>query len=314
MKRLVVAIGGNAILPAGTSGEAAAMSRRLEATAETLADLIAAGHELVVTHGNGPQVGNILLQNEEGRSRVPAMPLDVCVAESQAQIGYMLAQALGNAFAARRIKRDVACVVTRVVVDPADPAFANPTKPIGPYYDREDELIVKRAKGWKLVFDPRGGYRRVVPSPRPLEVVEAPLIAKLAGAADGRVVIAAGGGGIPVIRKDGRLAGVEAVIDKDLASAILAHAIGAKVLVIATDVPQVALDHGSPEERGIDRLTLKEAKGHLDAGQFPPGSMGPKVQAAIDFLEAGGQRVVVTDLEHLVPAVDGKAGTQIVPA
>ena len=314
MKRLIVAIGGNAIVPAGDPGDAAGMRRRLDATAERLVDLVAAGHELIVTHGNGPQVGNILLQNEEGRSRVPAMPLDVCVAESQAQIGYMLQQALANAFAARRIKRDVACVVTQVVVDPDDPAFANPTKPIGPYYTREDELIVKRAKGWKLALDPRGGYRRVVPSPRPIEIVEAALIAKLAGAADGRVVIAAGGGGIPVVRKGDRFVGVEAVIDKDLASAVLARAIGAKVLVIATDVPHVVLGHGTREERPLGRLLVKEAKAHLAAGQFPPGSMGPKIQAAIDFLEAGGHRVVVTDLEHLVPAVDGKAGTQIVPA
>jgi len=314
VKRLIVAIGGNAIVPAGDPGDAAGMRRRLDATAERLVDLVAAGHELIVTHGNGPQVGNILLQNEEGRSRVPAMPLDVCVAESQAQIGYMLQQALANAFAARRIKRDVACVVTQVVVDPDDPAFANPTKPIGPYYTREDELIVKRAKGWKLALDPRGGYRRVVPSPRPIEIVEAALIAKLAGAADGRVVIAAGGGGIPVVRKGDRFVGVEAVIDKDLASAVLARAIGAKVLVIATDVPHVVLGHGTREERPLGRLLVKEAKAHLAAGQFPPGSMGPKIQAAIDFLEAGGHRVVVTDLEHLVPAVDGKAGTQIVPA
>jgi carbamate kinase len=314
VKRLIVAIGGNAIVPAGDPGDAAGMRRRLDATAERLVDLVAAGHELIVTHGNGPQVGNILLQNEEGRSRVPAMPLDVCVAESQAQIGYMLQQALANAFAARRIKRDVACVVTQVVVDPDDPAFANPTKPIGPYYTREDELIVKRAKGWKLAFDPRGGYRRVVPSPRPIEIVEAALIAKLAGAADGRVVIAAGGGGIPVVRKGDRLVGVEAVIDKDLASAVLARAIGAKVLVIATDVPHVVLGHGTREERPLGRLLVKEAKAHLAAGQFPPGSMGPKIQAAIDFLEAGGHRVVVADLEHLVLAVDGKAGTQIVPA
>jgi len=314
VKRLIVAIGGNAIVPAGDPGDAAGMRRRLDATAERLVDLVAAGHELIVTHGNGPQVGNILLQNEEGRSRVPAMPLDVCVAESQAQIGYMLQQALANAFAARRIKRDVACVVTQVVVDPDDPAFANPTKPIGPYYTREDELIVKRAKGWKLALDPRGGYRRVVPSPQPIEIVEAALIAKLAGAAGGRVVIAAGGGGIPVVRKGDRLVGVEAVIDKDLASAVLARAIGAKVLVIATDVPHVVLGHGTREERPLGRLLVKEAKAHLAAGQFPPGSMGPKIQAAIDFLEAGGHRVVVTDLEHLVPAVDGKAGTQIVPA
>lgn len=311
MKRLVVAVGGNAILPAGEKGDAASQIRRIEETGGKLAELVAAGRELVITHGNGPHVGNILLQNEETRDRVPAMPLDVCVAESQAQIGYMLQQALGNAFAARGIRRGVACVITQVVVDPDDPAFANPTKPIGPYYTREDELIVKRAKGWKLAYDPRGGFRRVVPSPRALEVVEAELIVKLLNEDDGRVVIAAGGGGIPVVRKAGRLVGVEAVIDKDLASAVLAHAIGAKLLAVATDVPHVALRFGTPAQQPIDRMTVKDARAHLASGEFPPGSMGPKIQAAIDFLEGGGERVVIADLDHLVAAVAGKAGTQI---
>ena len=312
MKRLIVAIGGNALQPAGDRNDAGAQRARVDATCARLADLAAAGHEFVLTHGNGPQVGNILLQNEEGRDRAPAMPLDVCVAESQAQIGYMLQQGLENAFAARGIRKGTVCVITRVVVDPNDPAFANPTKPIGPYYTREDELVVKRAKGWKLAYDARGGYRRVVPSPRPLEIVEADIVARLVAQGDGRVVIAAGGGGIPVVRKDGRLVGVEAVVDKDLASAVLARAIGWKDLVIATDVPQVSLDFGTPTQRPLDRMTLKEAKKHLAEGQFPPGSMEPKIEAAIAFLEGGGTRVVVTDLDHLVPAIAGKAGTQIV--
>lgn len=313
MKRLVIAIGGNAILPADRAGEPTVQRRRLEETCAKLAELAAAGHEFVITHGNGPQVGHILLQNEEARDRAPAMPLDVCVAESQAQIGYLLQQALGNAFASRGIHKAVVCVITQVLVDPADPAFANPTKPIGPYYTREDELIVKRAKGWKLTYDSRGGYRRVVPSPRPVEIVEADLIARLLGARDGRVVIAAGGGGIPVIRRDGRLVGVEAVVDKDLASAVLARAIRWKDLTIVTDVPRVTLDHGTASESALDRLTVAEAKRHLAAGQFPPGSMGPKIEAAIEFLEAGGTRVVITDLEHLLDAVAGREGTRIVP-
>ena len=312
MKKLVVAIGGNALLPAGEARDAASQRRRIEETATRLADLIAAGHNVVITHGNGPQVGNILLQNEESRHVAPAMPLDVCGAESQAQIGYVLSQALRNAFAARGIERGVACVITQVVVDPADPAFANPTKPIGPYYAREDEIIVKRAKGWKMVFDQRGGWRRVVPSPHPVDVVEKDIIRTLVGDGDGRVVIAAGGGGIPVIRKDGRLVGVEAVIDKDLAAAVLARAIGWKHLVIATDVPQVALDFGKPGQRFLDSMTVGEAKTHLADGQFPPGSMGPKVQAAVEFLEHGGEHAVITDLAHLVPGVAGKAGTRVV--
>ncbi len=311
MTKLVVAIGGNALLPPG-GGDAAAQRRRIEETSAHLADLLKEGHDIVLTHGNGPQVGNILLQNEESRHIVPAMPLDVCGAESQAQIGYLFAQALRNEFAARGISRGVACVVTQVLVSTDDPAFANPTKPIGPYYTREDEIVVKKAKGWKMVYDQRGGWRRVVPSPRPVEVVEAEEIRRLVADGTDRVVIAAGGGGIPVVRRDGKLVGVEAVIDKDLAAAALARAVGWKNLVIASDVPQVALDFGKPSQHFLERLTLAEAKKHLAAGQFPPGGMGPKIEAGVDFLEHGGEHVVITDLEHLVAAVGGKAGTRLV--
>ena len=311
MSKLVIAIGGNALLPPGVPAEAAAQRRRIEDTCVRLSDLVAEGHEIVVTHGNGPQVGNILVQNEESRHLVPAMPLDVCGAESQAQIGYLLAQGLGNEFAARGIRRGVVCLLTQTLVDPADPAFANPAKPIGPYYTREEEIIVKKAKGWKVVFDQRGGWRRVVPSPKPVEIVEAEAIRQLVAGGDGRVVIAAGGGGIPVVRRDGRLVGVEAVIDKDLAAALLARSIGWKHLVIATDVPQVALDFGKPTQKFLDRLTIKEARQHLAAGQFPPGSMGPKVEAAASFLEGGGELAVITDLERLAAGVAGKAGTRI---
>src|SRR5438094_589297 len=252
MTQLVVAIGGNALKPAGEAADAAAQRRRIEATASRLTDLVAAGHDVVVTHGNGPQVGNILLQNEETRHLVPPMPLDVCGAESQALIGYLLAQALRNEFAFRKTHRDVACVVTQVLVDAGDPAFANPTKPIGPYYLRDDEILVKKAKGWKMAYDQRGGWRRIVPSPRPVDVIEKDIIRMLVGNGDGRIVIAAGGGGIPVVRKHGKLVGVEAVIDKDRAAAVLAQAIGWKHLVIATDVAQVALDFGKPTQKFLD--------------------------------------------------------------
>src|SRR5256712_673924 len=311
MTKLVVAIGGNALQPAGETADAAAQRRRIEATASRLTGLVAAGHDVALTHGNGPQVGNILLQNEETRHLVPPMRLDVGGAESQALIGYLLEQSLRNEFAARKINRDVACVVTQVLVRADDPAFANPTKPIGPYYLRDDEILVKKAKGWKMVYDQRGGWRRIVPSPRPVDVIEKDIIRTLVGNGEGRVVIAAGGGGIPVIRKDGKLVGVEAVIDKDLAAAVLAKAIGWKHLVIATDVPQIALDFGKPNQRVLDRMTIAEAKKHLADGQFPPGSMGPKVEAVVEFLEHGGQHAVITDLEPLAPAVAGKAGTQI---
>ena len=309
-KSLVIAIGGNAIQPAENPG-AENQVRRIRATAANLADLVQAGYDLVVTHGNGPQVGDILVQNEEARTLVPAMPLDVCGAESQAQIGYMLVQALQNEFAVRRLDRPVACLVTQTVVDEKDPAFVSPTKPIGPYYSREAELIVKRAKGWRLVEDAaRGGWRRVVPSPHPLDIVEKDTVLKLVHD-DGTIVVCVGGGGIPVVRRDGQLVGVEAVIDKDLAAAVLAKALGWKVLVIATDVDRVALNFGTADERPLGRMTLKEAKKHLAEGQFAPGSMGPKIEAAIDFLESGGERVVIADLAHLVAAAEGKAGTQI---
>ncbi len=314
-KKLVIAIGGNAIQPAGDSGSADAQRHRIEQTAAKIADLVQEGYDLVVTHGNGPQVGNILLQNEEARNMVPAMPLDVCGAESQAQIGYFLAQALRNEFAVRRVHRGVAAIVTQAVVDADDPAFANPTKPIGPFYSREADLIVKRAKGWKLIEDKaRGGWRRVVPSPQPLDIVEKDVIERLVGNGDGNVVICTGGGGIPVIRRNGRLVGVEAVIDKDLGAAVLARVLGWKGLVIATDVEKVALGFGKPTQRFLAAMKLAEAKKHLADGEFPPGSMGPKIQAAIEFLESGGEFVVVTDLEHLVEGVAKKAGTRITKA
>src|SRR2546428_474670 len=311
MKKLVVAIGGNALAPASESADAAAQRRRIEATCARLADLIRAGQDVVLTQGSGPQVGNILLQNEEPRHLVPAMPLDVCGAESQAQIGYVLAQSLRNEFASRKIERDVVCVVTQVLVDAKDPAFANPTKPIGPYYTREDEIIVKKAKGWKMVYDERGGWRRVVPSPRPIDIVEKDVLRRLVGNGDGRVVIAAGGGGIPVVRREGKFVGVEAVIDKDLAAAVLARSIGWKHLVIATDVPRVALDFGKPSQRFLDRLTASEARKYLAQGEFPPGSMGPKIEAGVEFLEAGGEHPGITDLENPGPAAGGEAGTRI---
>ena len=314
-KRLVIAIGGNAIQPAGDSGTADAQRHRIEQTAAKLADLVQAGYDVVVTHGNGPQVGNILLQNEEARNMVPAMPLDIGGAESQAQIGYLLAQALRNEFAVRRIERGVAAIVTQTLVDANDPAFTNPTKPIGPFYSREADLIVKRAKGWKLVEDKaRGGWRRVVPSPQPLDILEKDVILRLVEDGDGNVVICTGGGGIPVVRRNGRLVGVEAVIDKDLGAAVLARVLGWKGLIIATDVEQVALGFGKPTQRFLEHMTLEEAKKHLADGQFPAGSMGPKIQAAIQFLESGGEFVVITDLEHLVPAVEKKSGTRVTQA
>ena len=310
MTLLVAAIGGNSISPPNDPGFDE-MRARIATTASRLADLVEAGYELVVTHGNGPQVGNILLQNEEARHRAPPMPLDVCVAQSQAQIGYLLQQSLQNEFATRGQPRAVASVVTQVVVDPDDPAFGSPTKPVGPMYEAEQEVIVKRAKGWSMARDPRGGWRRLVPSPRPLEIVEKDLIRRLLATGDAIVLIAAGGGGVPVVRHRGGYRGVEAVIDKDLASAVLAKTIGAEILLIVTDVPQVALRYGRPDQTWLSRLSVSEARHHFDAGEFPPGSMGPKIEAVLQFLETGGRRAVIADLDHVLDAMSGRAGTQI---
>ena len=310
MTLLVAAIGGNSISPPNDPG-LDEMRARIATTASRLADLVGAGYKLVVTHGNGPQVGNILLQNEEARHRAPPMPLDVCVAQSQAQIGYLLQQSLQNEFATRGQPRAVASVVTQVVVDPDDPAFGSPTKPVGPMYEAEQEVIVKRAKGWSMARDPRGGWRRLVPSPRPLEIVEKDLIRRLLATGDASVLIAAGGGGIPVIRHRSGYRGVEAVIDKDLASAVLAKTVGAEILLIVTDVPQVALRYGRPDQTWLSRLSVSEARHHFDAGEFPPGSMGPKIEAVLQFLETGGRRAVIADLDHVLDAMSGRAGTQI---
>jgi len=310
MRSVVVAIGGNALLPPGDAGDLAAMQRRVQETAKVLADLADdADVRLAVTHGNGTQVGQLLLQTEEARGKTPPSPLDVLVAETQAQIGYLLQQALGSELARRGRPNGVATLVTQVIVDAEDPAFRDPTKFVGPTIPTETEAMIKRARGWQLRADARGGWRRVVPSPRPLQIVEVHAIRALLEA--GQVVIAAGGGGVPVVRQGDRLVGVEAVVDKDLASAVLARDIGAERLVLATDVDRVALDFKKPGQRFLDRMTVKEARHYLREGQFPPGSMGPKVEAAAEFVENGGKEAVITSLARLREALDGAAGTRI---
>jgi carbamate kinase len=311
MRSLIVALGGNALQPPGESPDFAAMSRRVDACARSLAHLAAEDVRLVITHGNGPQVGDLLAQSEEARGKALRPPLDVLVAETQAQIGYLLQQALANEFARLLRPGNVATVVTQVVVDPADPAFHRPTKPVGPLIKSDTEAMLRRARGWQLVQDPRGGWRRVVPSPRPLEVIEVPAIRALLSA--GLVVIAAGGGGVPVVRENGRLVGVEAVIDKDFTSAILARDLAAEQLVFATDVDAVALDYGKPGQRSVPRMTVAEAREYLGEGQFPEGSMGPKVEAAILFVSAGGREALITSVAALGHAIGGETGTRIVP-
>ena len=310
MRSLVIALGGNALLPPGQAGDLEAMHRRVRESAAAIADLAEEDIRLAITHGNGPQVGNLLLQTEEARGKVSPSPLDVLVAETQAQIGYLLQQAVRNEFTRRDRSTGIATVITQIVVDPDDPAFREPSKPVGPTI-HETEAMLKRARGWKLMPDPRGGWRRVVPSPRPLEIVEVGAIRALLEA--GVVVIAAGGGGVPVVRKGDGLVGVEAVVDKDFASAVLARDLGADRLVLATDVERVALDFGKPTRRFLDRMTAGEARQYLREGHFPAGSMGPKVEAAVQFLSEGGREAVITSLPRLRDALAGSSGTRIVP-
>ena len=309
---MIVTLGGNALIPGqgkGTIEEQFAVATQAMAG---VADLIAAGQNVVLSHGNGPIVGNIFIRNEAAKDRIPPMPLDVCGADSQGGIGYVLQQVLWNELRARNLERTVATIVTQCVVAEDDPGFASPQKPIGPFYSPEEALYLERTKKWRLVEDSGRGMRRVVSSPHPLEIIESEAIGRLVEA--GVIVIAAGGGGIPVVRgEDGRLRGVEAVIDKDRAASILARQLGMKRMVVLTGVPRVALDFGTPRQREISRLTVSEARRELAAGQFPPGSMGPKVESCVDFLESGGERAIITSPDHLLQAVHGDAGTHIVP-
>ena len=314
MKTAVIAIGGNAILRSGDMATQENQMAHIADTARGLADLIQRGYDIVVSHGNGPQVGNILLRNEIAKDTVPAMAIDVCVAESQGQIGYMLQQALSSEFSVRGMAKVAVSLITQVVVSGDDPAFQDPTKPIGKYYTEEEARQLESEKGWRLSLDKRrGGWRRVVPSPMPIDIVESAPVSRLVfgGKDQAEVVIACGGGGIPVVLKDGRYSGVDAVVDKDLAASMLAISIEETLFVIATDVEKVCVDYGKPTQRPIDRISLSELKALYDEGQFPAGTMGPKILAAIMFLESGGEEVVITSTEKLLDALESGAGTHI---
>lgn len=302
----VAAVGGNAlagIRPGEVDRE------RLEREAMALARLVALGWDTVVTHGNGPQVGARLLSAHADGARVS---LDVLDAETQGSLGYQLQQAVGNALRAAGQNRPLATLLTQVVVDPLDPAFAAPSKPVGRFYGRDEAKMLGLERGWTMAEDAGRGYRRVVPSPRPLEIVEWPTIRALLAA--GTVVVAAGGGGIPVVREtDGSLHGVEAVIDKDRASALLAQLVQADLLVILTAVPEVRLDFRLAAERPLRRVSVAQARALLARSQFAAGSMGPKVEAAADFTAATGRPALITSPERLLDALTGTAGTTFVP-
>lgn len=310
MDRVVVALGGNALLRRGEEDTFDNLYRSARLAAERIADIAATGWEVVVTHGNGPQVGRILLQQEAARKWVHPMPLDVCGAQSQGQIGYLLQVTIGDVFYERGMERPVATVLTLTRVPVDDPAFRNPTKPIGPFYEKDEADVLAAERGWALKPDAHGGFRRVVPSPTPYSIVEAPVIRGLVG--DGVIVIASGGGGVPVIEDGPRLVGVEGVVDKDLASAILARDVEATTLLILTDVKRVQRAFGTDRAEELERLTTGEARRLSEAGEFGAGSMGPKVQAAVAFVEGGGTRAVIGDLDEAVPVLEGAAGTTIV--
>jgi len=313
-RSLVVAIGGNALIRDGQLGTIAEQVENARATARPIAALVAGGWKVVLTHGNGPQVGFILLRSElvGDSALVPQLSLDMCGADSQGGIGHILGSALANELAPLGVRDRVACILTHTVVAADDPAFQKPSKPIGPWFTAEQAAAKQARSGWTMVEDSGRGYRRVVPSPQPLRIVELPQIRTLVGA--GFVVIAAGGGGIPMVeRSPGVYDGIEAVIDKDLASALLAANLEIPLLVVSTGVDKVAVRFRKPDQRFLDRMTVSEARAYLAAGEFPPGSMGPKIQAAITFLERGGREVLIASPYRLPEAVAGDTGTRIVP-
>ncbi len=310
-KLIVIAIGGNSLIEDPKKVTVDAQYRAAEKTAHHIADIIEKGNRVVIVHGNGPQVGYILFRSEYARKVLHSVPLDSCVADTQGAIGYQLQKALDNEFIARGMSNRAVTVVTQVEVDPADPSFGNPTKPIGSFMTEEDALEHQKNFGWAVKEDAGRGWRRVVPSPKPQSIIELDTIKFLSES--GVAVIAAGGGGIPVIRdEEGAFWGKEAVIDKDLAAAILAKSLKADAFIISTAVEKVCLDYNKPTQRAIDEMTTEEARKYSEEGQFAPGSMLPKIQAIVDYVESTGNLGMITDPEHIPSALKGEAGTRIV--
>jgi carbamate kinase len=311
-KLAVVAFGGNALLRPEDRGTQEEQIARAKQAARWLAEIVRHGYALIVVHGNGPQVGNILIQAEEASTKIPPQTLDVCGAQTQGAIGFLLQQAIRNRLESIGIGGEVATVLTEVEVDLNDPAFKRPTKPIGPFFTRYRAEALERDLGWTMREDSGRGWRHVVPSPKPLRILNLETIRHMLDTAT--VVIAAGGGGIPVVKgRDGQWRGVEAVIDKDYASAKLAADLDADLFIILTGVSKIAIDFGKPGQQNLARMTVAEAEKHLADGQFPPGSMGPKVESAVQFARAAGKQVLVTDVDVLREALEGNDGTLIVP-
>jgi carbamate kinase len=309
-KAILLAIGGNSLIRAGEKGTIAEQFANARLTAAAVVGLMRAGYQIVITHGNGPQVGASLLRSERAADQVPGHPLDVCVAATQGEIGYVLQQSLESELQSAKMPVPVVTVLTQCVVAAEDPAMLHPTKPIGPFYSQPEAEERKRTLGWDIVEDAARGYRRVVPSPDPIDIVELESIRNLVR--NGALVIACGGGGIPVLCEQGKLRGVEAVIDKDRASALLATRLGLDVLAISTDEPCVYLDYKKPSQRPLSCVTAQELERHYDAGHFPAGNMGPKVESALRFLRNGGKHAVITSYERLGDGFNERAGTHII--
>ena len=308
-KKAVIALGGNALIKDDQEGTIYEQFANTREVCKSIVKIIKDGWDVVITHGNGPQVGAILLQNDLAKDVTPPMPLGICVAESEGLIGYMIQQCLSNALHKAGIDRPVVTLITQVLVDENDPSFKDPSKPIGPYYSKEEVDEIKQ-EGYKIKEYP-DGWRIVAPSPDPKSIVEGDIINKMLD--DNIIVIASGGGGMPVIEKEGwGLDGLEAVIDKDLASERLAEAIKAQMLLILTNVEKVYLYYGSPRQKALEDVSLKDLKEYYEKGHFPPGSMGPKILAAIRFLESGGKKVIISDVEKGWEAFKGKTGTHII--
>ena len=310
-KTAVVAIGGNSLIRAGEKGLVEEQRVNARRTAEAIVEIVQDGYAVAVTHGNGPQVGAALLRSERSAGQVYRHPLDVCVATTQGEIGYILQQALGEAMAEAGLEHGVATILSQVVVAADDPSMNAPSKPVGPFMSQREAEARRDEEGWQIVEDAARGWRRVVPSPVPLEIVEERVICDLIRR--GMLVIALGGGGIPVVRENGRLRGIEAVIDKDRASALLATSLHVDQLIISTDTDRIYLDYKTPRQRALDQVTAAELRRYYEDGHFPPGNMGPKVEAALSFMENGGHEAIITRYEQLVDAVHGRAGTHILP-
>jgi carbamate kinase len=312
LKTAIIAIGGNALIKKGQVGTIYEQFANARETCAKLLKVVEMGYDIIITHGNGPQVGDAIRRHENSRKIIPPYPLGVCVAETVGSMGYMLQQTMQNTVKKSKVvRKDVVTIITQVVVDDDDPSFKNPTKPIGQFFSKEDIDEMVKAEKWAVVEDSGRGWRRVVPSPKPLRIVEKDTIGDMLH--KGKIVIACGGGGLPVIQmENGLLDGVEAVVDKDYASSKLAQQLDLDELIILTGVDKVSVNFGQPDQVDLDILTVAEAKRHLKAGQFPPGSMGPKIEAAIEFIENGGRKALIASHENLVEAMKGEAGTRIV--